>query len=208
MGFGTMNPLTLIQSPLAKAISASEMTNDGKMDVRSTTRLSAASRSRKTQRTQVKKAWAVGWKLESQYEMAEKTRAKTTDERFRVSGNVPREGESRRHTQVRDADEEVGDDQSSRVVETVALLLDIQQVVLEIRRTVRDRHERHEGRAVKDGVDEGNDGLLRRIEPQPDRAHHDGEPYLGSVRLPSINIQGQCLPVYIASLIPYTTTSR
>jgi len=36
------------------------------VDVRSTTRLSAASRSRNTQRTHVKKAWAVGWKLESQ----------------------------------------------------------------------------------------------------------------------------------------------
>jgi hypothetical protein len=64
---------------LAKAITASDITNDGKIDVTSTTRLSAASRSRKTHRTQVKKACAVGWKLESQYEMAEKTRAKMTE---------------------------------------------------------------------------------------------------------------------------------
>jgi hypothetical protein len=79
MGFGTINPFTDMKSPLAKAMRASEMTNDGKIDVRSTTRLSAASRSRKTQRIQVKKACAVGWKLESQYEMAEKTRAKMTE---------------------------------------------------------------------------------------------------------------------------------
>jgi hypothetical protein len=70
-----MNPLTLIHRPLAKAISASEMTNDGTSDVRSTTRLSAASKSKNTQRTQVKKACGVGCRLDSQYEIAEKTRA-------------------------------------------------------------------------------------------------------------------------------------
>lgn len=75
-----MKPLTLIHRPLAKATSASEMTKDGKTDATSTTRLSAASRSRNTHSTQVKKACAVGWKLDSQYEMAEKTSEKMTGE--------------------------------------------------------------------------------------------------------------------------------
>lgn len=87
-----MNPLTLIHRPLAKAISASEMTNDGNSDVRSTTKLSAASRSKNTQRTQVKKAWAVDCRLESQYEMAEKTRAMMTEGCRLAPSDTKREG--------------------------------------------------------------------------------------------------------------------
>ena len=75
----TMKPLTLIHRPLAKATRASEMTNEGKSDVMKTTRPSAASRSRKSQKTQVKKAFAVGWKLESQYEMTEKMNEMRTE---------------------------------------------------------------------------------------------------------------------------------
>ena len=68
----TRNPPTLIHSPLANATSARAMTKLGKMAVTSTTRDSAATRSRNIHMTHVKKAWAVGWKLESQYETMEK----------------------------------------------------------------------------------------------------------------------------------------
>lgn len=63
---GTRNPPTLIQSPFANATTASERTKFGRRAVTKTTRDSAARRSRKSQRTQVKKAVAVGVKLESQ----------------------------------------------------------------------------------------------------------------------------------------------
>jgi hypothetical protein len=68
-----MNPSTLIHRPLAKATRARLITNDGKILVKSTTRDSAASRSRNNQKTDVKKAVAVGWKLMSQYEITENT---------------------------------------------------------------------------------------------------------------------------------------
>ena len=48
------------------------MTKLGKMDVTKTTRDSAATRSRKSHMTKVKKAEALGRKLESQYETIEK----------------------------------------------------------------------------------------------------------------------------------------
>lgn len=73
-----MNPLTDIHSPLAKATSASDTTKLGKRAVTRTTRLSAARRSRNTHMTQVKKASAVGRKLDSQYEMAENVMAMRT----------------------------------------------------------------------------------------------------------------------------------
>lgn len=60
----TRKPPTLIQSPLANATKANEMTKFGKMEVTSTTSDSAATRSRKSHITQVKNADAVGWKLE------------------------------------------------------------------------------------------------------------------------------------------------
>ena len=73
-----MKPLTLIQRPLANATSAKETTKLGNNEVINTTRLSAASRSRKSHKTHVKNACAVGWKLESQYEIVENTREMKT----------------------------------------------------------------------------------------------------------------------------------
>ena len=60
------NPPTLIQRPLAKATMARERTKLGRREVTSTTRDSAARRSRKSHITQMKKAGAVGRKFESQ----------------------------------------------------------------------------------------------------------------------------------------------
>jgi hypothetical protein len=78
----TINPPTLIQRPFANATSAKEMTKFGNIDVMRTTRDSAATRSRNIHITQVKKASAVGWKLDSQYETIEKSRdIKTGDVR-------------------------------------------------------------------------------------------------------------------------------
>lgn len=73
-----MKPFTDIHSPLANATRAREMTKLGNSEVNKTTRLSAAKRSRKTHMTHTKKACAVGWKLLSQYEMAEKEMAMRT----------------------------------------------------------------------------------------------------------------------------------
>lgn len=67
----TKNPPTLIHSPFAKATRARDTTKLGKMAVTKTTSDSAATRSRKIHMTQVKKASAVGVKLDSQYEMIE-----------------------------------------------------------------------------------------------------------------------------------------
>jgi hypothetical protein len=58
------------------------MTKDGKSDVTKTTRPSAARRSRKSQKTDVKKATAVGWKLDSQYVMTEKMADIKTSKEF------------------------------------------------------------------------------------------------------------------------------
>ena len=63
---GTRKPPTDIQRPFAKAVSARETTKLGKMEDIRTTRDSAATRSRKSHIIQVKNAWAVGWKFESQ----------------------------------------------------------------------------------------------------------------------------------------------
>ena len=68
-----MNPPTDIHNPLAKATKANEMTKLGTREVIKTTRDSAANKSRNIHMTQVKKAVAVGWKFDSQYEMTEKT---------------------------------------------------------------------------------------------------------------------------------------
>jgi hypothetical protein len=62
-----MNPSTDIHKPLANAVSARETTNMGNKELTSTTRDSAATRSRNSHMTQVKKAPAVGRKLDSQY---------------------------------------------------------------------------------------------------------------------------------------------
>ena len=67
MTFGlTKNPPTLIHSPLANAVMASAMTKTGNIEDTNTTRDSAATKSRKSHMIQVKKADAVGWKLQNQ----------------------------------------------------------------------------------------------------------------------------------------------
>ena len=59
---GTKKPSTHIQRPLANAVTARATTKTGKREETSTTRDSAARRSRKSQRTQMKKECAVLWK--------------------------------------------------------------------------------------------------------------------------------------------------
>ena len=67
MTFGeTRKPPTLIQRPLAKAVRARATTKVGKREEMRTTRDSAARRSRNSHMIQVRKAGAVGRKLESQ----------------------------------------------------------------------------------------------------------------------------------------------
>jgi hypothetical protein len=74
----TRNPPTDIHNPFAKAVKARLMTKFGKMEDTSTTRDSAAMRSRNSHITHVKKATAVGRKFDSQYAMTEnKTDIKT-----------------------------------------------------------------------------------------------------------------------------------
>jgi hypothetical protein len=68
----TRNPPTLIHNPFANATRARAMTKTGNRDETSTTSDSAATRSRNSHMTQVKKAVAVGWKFESQYDTMEK----------------------------------------------------------------------------------------------------------------------------------------
>jgi hypothetical protein len=68
----TRNPPTLIHNPFANATNAKEITKFGNIAVTSTTSDSAATRSRNIHITQVKKASAVGWKFDSQYETIEK----------------------------------------------------------------------------------------------------------------------------------------
>jgi hypothetical protein len=67
-----MNPPTHIHSPFENATNAREMTKTGNIEDTRTTRDSAATRSRKSHITQMKKASAVGRKLESQYATTEK----------------------------------------------------------------------------------------------------------------------------------------
>jgi hypothetical protein len=74
----TRNPPTDIHSPFAKAVRARLTTKFGKMEDTSTTRDSAATRSRNSHMIHVKKATAVGRKFDSQYAMTEnKTDIKT-----------------------------------------------------------------------------------------------------------------------------------
>jgi hypothetical protein len=70
---GTRKPPTDIHKPFAKAVKAKLTTKLGKMDDTSTTRDSAATRSRKSHIIQVKKVIAAGRKLDSQYAMEEKS---------------------------------------------------------------------------------------------------------------------------------------
>lgn len=70
----TKKPPTLIQRPFANAVSARATTKLGNRDERSTTRDSAAKRSRKSHITHVKKALAPGRKFESQYVVIENSR--------------------------------------------------------------------------------------------------------------------------------------
>lgn len=70
----TKKPPTLIQRPFANAVSARATTKFGNIEERSTTRDSPAKRSRKSHITHVKKAVALGRKLESQYVIIEKSR--------------------------------------------------------------------------------------------------------------------------------------
>jgi hypothetical protein len=67
-----MKPSTLIQSPFTKAMMAKARTKLGNAAETITTRLSAATRSRKSHITHVKNASAVGCKLDSQYAIMEK----------------------------------------------------------------------------------------------------------------------------------------
>ena len=55
-----MKPFTDIHKPFANAVNANEMTKFGKIEDTSTTRDSAATRSRKSHIIQVKNAMAVG----------------------------------------------------------------------------------------------------------------------------------------------------
>lgn len=75
----TKNPPTLIQSPFAKAVTARATTKIGKSEDTSTTRDSAATRSRKSHMIQVKNPVAVGRKLQSQYVMTENRTEMRTD---------------------------------------------------------------------------------------------------------------------------------
>jgi hypothetical protein len=61
-----MKPFTDIHNPFANATRAREMTKLGNSEVMNTTKPSAASKSRKSHMTHVKKALAVGLKLDSQ----------------------------------------------------------------------------------------------------------------------------------------------
>lgn len=67
-----MKPPTLIQRPLANAVTARATTKTGAAEATRTTRDSAARRSKKRNSTQLQKLPPVGLKFESQYEMTEK----------------------------------------------------------------------------------------------------------------------------------------
>ena len=69
----TRKPPTLIHRPFAKAVRARDTTKFGNMEDISTTRDSAASRSRNSHITQVKKAIPSGRKFDSQYAITEKS---------------------------------------------------------------------------------------------------------------------------------------
>lgn len=75
----TRKPPTLIHSPFANAVRAKATTKFGNIEDTRTTRDSPARRSRKSHRTQVKKASAPGRKFESQYAIIEKMREMRTD---------------------------------------------------------------------------------------------------------------------------------
>jgi len=66
-------PLTLIQTPFAKAVTTRDMTKFGNREDTSTTSDSAAIRSRNSHITQVKKAIPSGRRFNSQYDIMEKS---------------------------------------------------------------------------------------------------------------------------------------
>jgi len=73
-----MNPPTVIQRPFANAVRASATTKIGKTDEIRTTRASAATRSRYSNATKLKKASAPGRRFMSQYvTIANKSEMKT-----------------------------------------------------------------------------------------------------------------------------------
>lgn len=68
----TRNPLTHIHRPFTKAVRASATTKFGNIEETRTTKDSAASRSKNSHITQMKKALPSGRKFDSQYAIKEK----------------------------------------------------------------------------------------------------------------------------------------
>lgn len=80
--------------------------------------------------------------------------------------------------EIRQADEEVCEEEGGGAVETVGAFFGEGEVVFEEGRDVGNGHEGHEGGAKEDGVDEGLDVVLVLFETEPDSAHHDGETHV------------------------------
>ena len=173
------------------------MTKLGKSEAIKTTSPSAASKSRKTQSTQVKKAVPVGCRLLSQYEMELKIREmRTCFQKEKLAGKRMFVSLGGVLTKIWNANQKVGNNELGRAVQPIVLLLDVLEVVFQEGGTVGDGHEAHEGGAEEDGVGEGDDGLLGGVKTQPNRAHHDGETWTvkrkGGLVSSSSQVQGKC----------------
>ncbi len=125
------------------------MTKLGKSDVKNTTKPSAARRSRNIHKTHVKKAVAVGWKFDSQYEITEKRRAIRTVGVSKLASVQSIACGQEHRTEIWYADQKIGDDELCCSVQPIVVFFDILLPVLEESRDISDRHEGHEGRAVE-----------------------------------------------------------
>ena len=129
-----------------KAVRARLTTKFGKMEDTSTTRDSAAIRSRKSHIIHVKKATAVGRKFESQYAMTEnKTDIKTRN--MLAINNLCREVITL--TEIGHPDEEIRDNECSRTIKAICMLFNKGGPVFQETGDVCHGHERHECRSKK-----------------------------------------------------------